>query len=55
MGYDIRFDASGAPNNASPSECKKQRAQFKKNQGKRNYNEASFRHLKERFNFNKIK
>ena len=54
-GISHSFRRVGRPPNESPSERQKTRAEFKKTQGKRNHIEASFGHLKERFNLDKIK
>ena len=54
-GISHSFRRIGRPPNESPRERQKTQSEFKKNQGKRNHIEASFGHLKERFNLDKIK
>jgi hypothetical protein len=49
------FKRIGPPPNDSPEDKQKQRRAFNKKQGQRNHVEATFGHLKQRFNLDKIK
>lgn len=54
-GIDHSFKRMGRPPNESKQDKQKYRRQFKQKQGQRNHVEATFGHLKDRFNLDKVK
>ena len=54
-GIDHAFKRMGRPPNESKQDKQKHRRQFKQKQGQRNHDEATFGHLKDRFNLDMIK
>ena len=54
-GIAHAFKPMGRPPNESKEDKQKHRRQFKQKQGQRNHVEATFGHLKDRFNLDKIK
>ena len=54
-GIDHAFKRMGRPPNESKQDKQKHRRQFKQKQGQRNHVEATFGHIKNRFNLNHIK
>ena len=54
-GIDHSFKRIGRPPNESKQDKQNHRRQFKQKQGQRNHIEATFGHLKDRFNLDKVK
>ena len=54
-GIDHAFKRMGRPPNESKEDKRLHRRQFKQKQGQRNHVEATFGHLKDRFNLDKVK